>query len=474
MSTVNIKKRLIRSVDGLKQAWFRLQRSGGQWLATAPAESGEGLSARALEATAMAEPNVLAMWILRATALLLFIFLLWASLFEIDIRVRGTGKVIPVSQVQQIQNLEGGIVTEIAVAEGDVVQKGQILLKLSAKQAEGELTEKKVTAEGLTAAIARLTAEAEGSQPLYPPHLKEKYPELIQAEESLRQQRALTLSAQMQIFKNQRSQKASELASFRGRIPQTRASLRLTQEQIALVAPLVRDGAAAPTELNNLRREEANAQNQLIQVEQGAIAAEAALAEAQQRIAEKESIFRSEARDELAKKSVQLAAIQGGVDAKSDQVSRTELVSPVRGIVKTLYITTVGGVAPPGRTIMDIVPLEDNLLVEAKISPSDIAWIRPGLKAQVRITAFDSAIFGGLDGEVVHIAPDSVLDERRDLSYYRVQIRIKAVEVQGPAGALAIVPGMVADADILTGKRTVMDYFLKPIVRGLSIAMSER
>jgi adhesin transport system membrane fusion protein len=457
-----------------KEAFNRFKETGAKALAAAPAHSGEGLSARALEATAMAEPNVLAVWILRSAAGLFLIFLIWAALFKIDIRVRGSGKVIPVSQVQQVQNLEGGIVTEIAVAEGDIVRKGQVLLRLSPKQAQGELTEKQTTAEGLSAAIARLTAEAEGKEPDYPKYLRDKYAALVENEEGLRRQRAETLNTQIQIFKSQRDQKASELASYRGRLPQSKTSLRLIQEQIALIEPLVRDGAAAPVEINNLRREEANARNQLVQAEQGAIAAESALSEAQRRIEEKQSIFRSEARDDLAKKTVQLAAIQGSVEAKSDQVLRTEVIAPVRGIVKTLYITTVGGIAAPGRTIMDIVPLEDNLLVEAKISPSDIAWIRPGLSAQVRITAFDSATFGGFEGEVVHIAPDSVLDEKRDQLYYRVQIRIKAVEVQGPTGPLAIVPGMVADTDILTGTRTVLDYLLKPVVRGLSIALSER
>lgn len=428
----------------------------------------------ALERAALADEGTIARLLLKSIAIAALLFVLWAAVFSIDIQAKGAGKVVPVSQIQQIQNLEGGIVTAISVREGDIVEKNQPLVKLSPMQAQGELLEKKTTAEGLMAAIARLEAEVEGKQPVYPKAVSEGHPELLRAEEELRQERLNVLDKQLQVLRSQRAQKVSEAAELRARQPQAITNLKLLVEQIATIEPLVRQGAAAGMEVVSLRRDETHLRSQLSTIEHGIVTAQAALTEADQRIAEKRVKFLAESREELGHKRTQLAALEGGITAKTDQVSRTVVVAPMRGIVKTLAVSTVGGVIGPGRTIVELVPIEDNLLVEARIAPSEIAWIRPGQPAKVRITAFDYAIFGALDGEVVGISPDSVTDERKDQAYYRIKVRTRTNSVQGPAGPLVITPGMIAEVDVLTGRRTVLEYLIKPVLRGLRASMSER
>lgn len=428
----------------------------------------------ALERAALADEGELSRLLLKVVATFVALALIWAATFSIDIRAKGAGKVVPVSQIQQIQNLEGGIVTEIGVHEGDIVTKGQPLVKLSPKQAEGELSEKTVTAEALTITIARLEAEIENREPDYPKAIADAHPELVRGEEQLRQERRNVQEKQMQVLNSQRGQKASELAELRARQPQVRANLKLLGEQIATIEPLVRQGAAAGMEVISLRREETGMRAQLSTVEHGIVTAQSALAEADQRIGEKNAVFLTEAREELTRKRTQLAALEGGINAKADQLSRTVVVAPMRGIVKTLAITTLGGVAAPGRTIVELVPLEDNLLVEARVSPSEIAWIRPGQPANVRITAFDYAVFGTLEGEVISVSPDSVTDERKDQTYYRIKVRTRSNSVEGPAGPLLITPGMIAEVDVLTGRRTILEYLIKPVLRGLRSSMSER
>lgn len=428
----------------------------------------------ALERAATADEGRISRWLLRVILLVFTLIIVWAALFEIDIRARGGGRVVPVSQVQQIQNLEGGIVTEILVREGDVVGAGQALVRLSPKQAQGELDEKKSTAESLQASIVRLEAEADFREAVYPEGLQQQHPHLVPMEERLRQERREALEAQLQVLRSQRDQKTSEVAEYQARLPQVRANLRLLTEQIAALEPLVRSGAAAGMEVVSLRREEANARAQLATAEHGLVTSQAALAEAGRRIAEKRAMFAAEAREELSRRRAQLAALEGGINAKTDQVRRTTVVAPMPGMIKTLAVTTLGGVTPPGRTIVELVPIDDNLLIEARVSPNEIAWIRPGQPANVRIGAFDYAVFGVLQGEVVSISPDSVVDERNNQIYYRVKVRTNKNSVPGPHGPLMITPGMVAEVDILTGRRTVLNYLIKPVLRGLKSSMGER
>jgi adhesin transport system membrane fusion protein len=432
-------------------------------------------TSHALEEAALTTVSSATKLIVKVVLALVTCFVLWAAFFHIDILASGSGKVVPVRSVQQLQSLEAGLVAEIFVHEGEIVKKGQVLMKLNPAQAQSDVAERTATREGLLASIARLRADSDGSEPVYPAELRATVQGkmLIDSEEKLRRERANSLSSQVAVLASQRSQRGSDVAERRDRLPELKKSLKLVHEQIAMTEPLVTSGSAAPGELIQLRKEESNLRAQIVTVEQGMISSSAQVGEMQARIGGQVNQFRAEARDELSKREVQLRSLEGALGAKEDILNRTELRAPVDGVVKTLAVTTVGGVATPGRTLVEIVPLDDTLLVEARVSPSDIANIRPRQRAKVRITAFDSGMLGSLDGTVERVSPDSQTDEKSGETYFRVYVRTNVSSIETTQGKLFILPGMLADIDIITGKRTVMNYLLRPVARGLSRSMGE-
>ncbi|MBI3149154.1 MAG: HlyD family type I secretion periplasmic adaptor subunit [Betaproteobacteria bacterium] len=433
-------------------------------------------TSHALEEAALEPVPASTRLIVKVLLALLALFLVWAALFHIEIIASGSGKVVPVSTVQQLQPLESGVVAEIRAREGDIVKKGDVLFRLNPAQAMGDVAERQATREGLMAAIARLRAETDGSEPRYPEELRqtEDGRKTIETEEKLRRERAETLDAQVSVLRQQRAQKAAEAADFRGRLPQTQKALQLVQEQLALVEPLSRAGAAAPMEMIQLRKEEANLRSQVVANSQGAVSADAQVREFDDRIRERQNQFRSESRDDMSKRQTQLNSLEGGLAAKQDVLARTEVRSPVNGIVKVLYVTTVGGVASAGKTLVEVVPLDDTLLVEARVKPSDIAYLRTGLPAKVHVSAFDSGLYGAMDAVVERISPDSQTEERTGAVYYRLYVRTRSNAIETSEGRLAILPGMVADVDVITGRRTVLAFLLRPIARGLQSTMGER
>ena len=433
-------------------------------------------TSHALEEEALEPVSSGAKWIIKLLLLMLILFLTWAALFEIEIIASGNGKIVPISTVQRLQSLESGIISEILVHEGEIVKKGDVLFRLNPAQAKGDVAQVQATREGLMAAIARLQAETEGTQPGYPESLKQSEDgrKVIATEERLRIERAETLNAQISVLQQQKAQKVSEAEDFRGRLPQTKKSLELVKEQLRLVKPLEKMGAVSPTELIQLSKEEANLQSQLVSITQGQVTAEAQMGESDARIRGMLNQFRSEAREDMTKRQVLLNSLEGGLAAKEDVLVRTEIRSPVNGIIKILYVTTVGGVASAGRTLAEVVPLDDTLMVEAKVRPADIAFILPELPAKVRITAFDSGLYGAMEAVVERISPDSQTDERTGTVYYIIYVRTRENSIKTPQGDLSILPGMVAEVDVITGNRTVLDYLLQPITRGLQTALRER
>lgn len=429
------------------------------------------MSSLTLEETSMAPPRRAVAMIPMTMLVLIVALIVWACFFKIDIIASGQGKVIPSTTVQQLSTLESGVVRDILVKEGEIVSKGQPLVRLDPVVAQGAVTEQSATREGLAAAIARLQGEASNTAPVYPTDLKE---DIINEEKRVGAQRADMLASTINVLREQRAAKAAEATDFLSRLPQYEHNLTLLNEQIAQMEPLVNSGAAAPIEVLNLQRERGNLNAQIIATRQGGIQANAQVAEMGRRIEEKLSTFRSEAREELAKKQVQLNALEGSLSGKRDVLQRTILKSPVAGIVKTLHITTVGGVAASGKDIIDIVPTNDTLLVEARIQPQDIAYIQRGSDAKVKITAFDSGALGAIDAKVERISPDSQADERSGALYYKIEVRTDKNVVNTQVGDLNILPGMVAEVDVITGHRTIMSYILRPIVRGMNKTMSER
>ncbi|MCV4271546.1 HlyD family type I secretion periplasmic adaptor subunit [Pseudomonas capsici] len=412
----------------------------------------------------------LTVWV--ATSLILTA-LIWANYAVLQEVTTGEGKAIPSSKVQVIQNLEGGIVTEIFVREGQVVNKGDTLLRLDDTRFLSNRGESEVDRLTLTAQVERLAAEAEGRPLLLPQELLDKAPQVAADERALHESRQRRLDGEQRTLNEQLRQKTQELAEFRSRQEQFRNSLALVQQELDMSIPLVGSGAVSPVEILRLKRNAVEMRGSMNANTLAIPRAEAAINEIKSRIQESELTFRSEASRELNEKRADLAKISANRIAIDDRMTRTTVTSPVRGIVKTLKINTIGGVVQPGSDLLEIVPLEDNLLIEARVRPQDVAFLHPGQKAMVKFSAYDYTIYGGLPARLEMIGADTVTDDKGN-SFYLIQVRTDRNHLGGDEKPLLIIPGMVATVDIITGEKSVMDYLLKPVLKGGSEALRER
>ena len=351
----------------------------------------------------------------------LLVLLSWAWLFKLEEVSTGTGKIIPSSKEQVIQSLDGGILTKLNVKEGEIVERGQVLAQLDPTRFESNVGESESLLVSSRATSARLRAEVTGAPLVFPEEVL-KYPKLVKEETALYQSRRANL---------QESVAGLEQA------------LLLVQQELEMTAPLVAKGAASEVEVLRLKREANDLRNQMNDIR---------------------NQYYVNARQELSKANTDVETQQQVVRGKSDTLSRTVFKSPVRGVVKEIDVMTLGGVIPQNGKLITIVPLDEKLLVEARISPRDIAFIRPDQEALVKISAYDYSIYGGLSGKVTMISPDTLRDEvKQDQFYYRVYIRTDSDKLSNNAGQeFNITPGMVATVDIRTGSKTVMDYLIKP------------
>nr|WP_260407412.1 HlyD family type I secretion periplasmic adaptor subunit [Pseudomonas cichorii] len=412
----------------------------------------------------------LTVWV--ATALILTA-LIWAHYAVLQEVTTGEGKAIPSSKVQVIQNLEGGIVTEIFVREGQVVNKGDTLLRLDDTRFLSNRGESEVDRLTLTAQVERLAAEAEGRPLLLPQEVIEKAPQVAADERAFYESRQRRLNGEQRTLNEQLRQKTQELAEFRSRQEQFRNSLALVQQELDMSIPLVGSGAVSPVEILRLKRNAVEMRGSMNANTLAIPRAEAAINEIKSRAQESELTFRSEASRELNEKRSDLAKISANRIAIDDRMTRTTVTSPVRGIIKTLKINTIGGVVQPGSDLLEIVPLEDNLLIEARVRPQDVAFLHPGQKAMVKFSAYDYTIYGGLPARLEVIGADTVTDDKGN-SFYLIQVRTDRNHLGGDDRPLLIIPGMVATVDIITGEKSVMDYLLKPVLKGGSEALRER
>lgn len=404
-------------------------------------------------------------------ALFFVVFLLWADNASLEEVTRGDGRIIPSSQTQVVQHLEGGIVAAILVREGEIVDRGQALMRIENVVAESELAEKRQRYVSLLANAARLRAEADGEPATaFPPLVLAEAPEIAEAERRLFDRRREQLGQQIQILEDQRRQKIQEEQELLGKRDSMRRQLAIAQEEIDLLQPLVDSGVAPRLDLIRVRQKIEDLQSELGATELALPRVRSAISEARERLNEKTSAFRTEAQRELNAVQVEAATLREEITAGVDRVTRTEIRSPVRGTVNTLLINTIGGVVRPGDPVVEIVPLEDTLLVEARIRPADRAELWPGQKAVVKVTAYDYSIFGGLDAELVDISADTITDEQGD-TFYRIRLRTDQTEL---GADMPIIPGMTASVDILTGEKTVLQYLLKPILRARQNALRER
>jgi adhesin transport system membrane fusion protein len=399
--------------------------------------------------------------------------LLWANFAEVDEVTRGDGKAIPSSRVQKIQNLEGGIVSELFVHEGQVVEAGTPLLRLDDTRFASNVGETEADRLSLAMRVERLSAEVEGRELAIPEDIAAKAPGLAQSEKALflsRQQQLQDEIAGLQEQLTQRRQEVREYASKQG---QFRNSLELLRQEIRMSEPLVAEGAVSPVEVLRLKRAEVEARGQLEATGLAIPRAEAAIKEVERKIDETRGRFRSEALTQLNEVRTDLSKIESTGKALEDRVNRTLVTSPVRGIVKQLLVNTIGGVIQPGSDMIEIVPIDDTLLVEARIRPQDIAFLHPGQEAVVKFTAYDYTIYGGLKAKLEQIGADTVTDEEGN-SFYLIKLRTEKSHLGSDERPLLIIPGMVTSVDIITGKKSVLSYLLKPIIRARAEALRER
>lgn len=383
--------------------------------------------------------------LLYAIALFFAVFVAWACIAKVDELARGPARVIPAGKVQVIQSLEGGIIDAFLVKEGDVVDAGQVLLRMSPIRAASEYQAGLKKMQALRAALVRLEAEVSALPPQFPEDLQKDAPEAVAIEQKAYEANSQRHEDQLAVLQQQYDGAARVLA--------------LTRQERDMIAPLVKRGTVSKVDL--------------IQINGRIAAQEAAMGEAEERMRENRSGIESDARKEIAEKTAELHGVEETLETYKDQARRTEIRSPVRGKIKEMKVTTPGGVVQPAQDIMEIVPLDDRLVIEANISPTDIGFLHPGQKATVKLTAYDYAIFGSVPATVTGISADTLHTDKGE-PYYRVTLQSDSDTILYKGERLPILPGMVASADIITGKKTVMNYLMNRFRKPLLNAMHER
>lgn len=444
-----------------------------RWLPEA--SEGETLKWRADAEWALLQQEPLrAQTLLRISALLLLGLLIWAGLAELDEVTRGEGRVVPSSQIQIIQSMDGGVVDAIAVREGQIVKAGELIMQIESTRFESSLRENESQVLALQARAARLRALAEGHAFVLPAELETNAPDIVARERQLYESQRAEVGAQVSIVQQQLSQREHELQETRVQYAQSVRAIDLLSEEIKATEPLVDSGAASPVELLRLKRDLSKLRGERDQASAQISRVQAAIQESRRKMSEVQLAYRNLRGAELTETLAKLASLNAGGTALADRVSKTEIRSPVRGIVKRMLVTTVGGVVQPGREVAEVVPLDDTLVIEARISPKDIAFLHPGQPALVKFTAYDSALYGGLPAKVETIGADTVLVDQgpsRGEAFYIVRVRTIKSSL-GPN--LPIIPGMVTEVDITTGRKTLLTYIMKPILRAKAEAFTER
>lgn len=404
---------------------------------------------------------------------LIVIGLIWAHFAALDVVTHGRGQVIPSSQRQVVQSLDTGVIGEILVAEGDFVETGQVLLRIDNTGINSQLGEVRARYQALQTKIARLDAQLAGATELvFPVPLAALPAALLDGERLLFNSRRLSDEQALSVLRQQRTQRAQELLDLRSKHEELTKSHELARQELALIAPLAQKGIVSAVEKLRLDRELIAFNRELESARIGIPRGEAALAETEDRIRQQGITFRVQALDEINQARSQLAGLEETLRAASDRLNRTEVRAPVRGVINRLVVTTRGEVIQSGKTLVEITPADAALLIEARVRPGDVGFLRPGLAAMVKFTAYDFYQYGGMPGRIERISADTLTDERGE-SYYRVIVRTTSSQFGNAARPLPILPGMQATVDILTGRRTVLQYLAEPLVRVRSEAMSE-
>lgn len=402
------------------------------------------------------------------------LFVVWANVAKLDEVTRGDGKIIPSSEVQALQSLDPGIVEEFLVKEGDFVEEGQVLVRLRDIEAASDLGANRVRYLGLLASITRLQAEAEGKEMVeFPDEVVKESPKSVTEELNSFRANKLQLAGQINVLQKQLTQREQELDELNSRIGDLKGVIHLQRQEMNMIKPLVEKGSAPKLELLQLQRGMKEKQSELNGLKSSLPRAQSAIEEATARMEEISQTAKTEAQTELSAKLNEMNEIRERLSGLEERKVRKEMKSPVSGTIQELTVNTVGGVVRAGEDLIKIVPKDDQLIVEARVKPSDRAFIYPGQPAVIKITAYDFSIYGGLKGELLDISADTVEDDQGEF-FYRVRLRTYETELKRKGEILPIIPGMITSVDILTGQKTVMQYLLKPFTKTLENSMNER
>lgn len=426
-----------------------------------------------LSQAALEKPTAKSQWIVWVI-LAVFVWLIgWANYAELDKIVRGEGKVIPPSEIQIIQNLEGGIIQSMLVSPGDKVIAGQTLLKLDNTQFISSFDESEIRKAQLTARAQRLTAEAfnkpfNAVETSTDPRIQI----LFDREYRLYEGRFKQHQTNDDILTQQIEQKKLELEEAYSQDRQLKRSRSLLNQEISLMNPLVKQGIASQVDLLKLQREENEVYTKLKTVQNSIPKIKSIIEEFRSKRIEAKELIMNDAHEQLNEVLAEISQLEKSKIALADRVQRTDIRSPVNGTIKQILVNTIGGVVQPGSNIIEIVPEDDALVLEAKILPADIGFIYVGLKSKIKFTAYDFAVYGGLDATVTRISADTITDEEGN-SFYIARIKTDKNHLGTEANPLYLLPGMTASVDIIVGKHTVLDYLLKPILKAKELALRE-
>ena len=417
--------------------------------------------------------------LLFASLAMIATFLVWAHFAVLDEVKRGSGKVVPARQIQVVQSLEGGIISELLVSEGTIVEQGQPLARIEDTSFASQFGEVRERQAAMAARVLRLEAETQGTPLKFPATLEQSNPRAVAAEKNVYDARARKLAQDIDVIQQQEAQKRREVDELRASEARFSDTLKLLSREVELTRNLFNQRVVPEIEMLRVDRQATDMRGQLSVVQATIVKTETAIQETQSRIAGTRASFVAQAEEDLAKSRGDLAVLDENIKYAQDKVRRTELKAPVRGIVNKLNVTTIGAVVQPAANLIEIVPIDDTLLVEGRIRPQDIAFIRANHPAVVKLSAYDSSVYGSLHGKVERISADTIIDEKGDKNergetFYRVMVRTEKNHLGTTEHPLPVLPGMVATVEILTGAKSVLDYLVKPARMLRDEALRER